>query len=58
MKTEDKITNYLANGGLFNPEMMDHEKVRDLLMESRAELIRLRERLWIGYELLNSDKSP
>jgi len=24
---------YLCNGGLFNPEMMDHDKVRDLIMD-------------------------
>jgi hypothetical protein len=38
MTLEDRITNYLANGGLFNPEMMEHEKVRDLLMDCRAVL--------------------
>ncbi len=30
-----RIQNYLVNGGLFNPEMMEHEKVRDLLMDCR-----------------------
>jgi hypothetical protein len=28
-----RIREYLSNGGLFNPEAMDHEKVRDLLMD-------------------------
>lgn len=28
-----RIREYLSNGGLFNPEMMDHDKVRDLLMD-------------------------
>jgi hypothetical protein len=28
-----RIREYLTNGGLFNPEAMDHEKVRDLLMD-------------------------
>ena len=28
-----RIREYLSNGGLFNPECMDHEKVRDLLMD-------------------------
>jgi len=28
-----RIREYLSNGGLFNPELMDHEKVRDLLMD-------------------------
>lgn len=45
----DRITEYLAAGGLFNPEMMEHEKVRDLLMDARGELEELeaiREYLW------------
>lgn len=31
----DRITNYLGNGGYFNPEMMEHEKVRNLLIDCR-----------------------
>lgn len=34
----DKITEYLSNGGLFNPELMEHTKVRDLLIECRELL--------------------
>ena len=34
----DKITEYLANGGLFNPELMDHGAVRDLLIECKEAL--------------------
>ena len=34
----DRINEYLEAGGLFNPELMDHEKVRDLLIEIRDEL--------------------
>ena len=30
-----RITEYLQLGGLFNPEMMDHDKVRDLLVDCR-----------------------
>lgn len=33
-----RITEYLSSGGLFNPELMDHEAVRDLLIDCRAEL--------------------
>lgn len=33
-----RISNYLAAGGLFNPELADHEKVRDLLIECRDAL--------------------
>lgn len=29
----DRIQNYFGNGGLFNPEMMEHNKVSALLME-------------------------
>ena len=29
------VENYLANGGLFNPELMDHKRVRDMLLVSR-----------------------
>jgi hypothetical protein len=33
-----RITDYLSSGGLFNPEMMDHDNVRDLLIEIREFL--------------------
>jgi hypothetical protein len=33
-----RITNYLSGGGLFNPEMANHEAVRDLLIDCRDEL--------------------
>ena len=36
-----RITNYLSLGGLFNPEMMEHEKVRDLLMDIQDHLMEL-----------------
>jgi len=36
-----RITKYLSAGGLFNPEQMEHEKVRDLLMDCRTHLDRL-----------------
>jgi hypothetical protein len=39
----DRITNYLASGGLFNPGLMDCEKVRDLLIDCRTELERIRD---------------
>ena len=34
----DRITEYLSAGGLFNPELMEHQKVRDLLIECREAL--------------------
>jgi hypothetical protein len=30
-----RITDYLANGGLWNPELADHEAVRALLIDAR-----------------------
>ncbi len=33
------IDDYLNNGGLFNPELANHEAVRDLLIKSRDEAI-------------------
>lgn len=32
------ITEYLSAGGLFNPELMDHQTVRDGLIEIREHL--------------------
>lgn len=40
----DRITEYLELGGLFNPELMDHTKVRNLLIDCRIELTRLIEK--------------
>lgn len=34
----DRITEYLALGGAFNPEATEHDKVRDLLIDCRAAL--------------------
>jgi hypothetical protein len=33
-----RITAYLSGGGLFNPELANHERVRDLLIECRDAL--------------------
>ena len=33
----EKITAYLSVGGLFNPELADHDAVRDLLIEVRDQ---------------------
>lgn len=34
----DRITAYLWNGGLFNPELANHIAVRDLLIDCREVL--------------------
>ena len=49
---DNRIINYLANGGLFNPELMEHDKVRDLLMDCYAELGRFRDTLKITLDNL------
>ena len=36
----ERITGYLTGGGLFNPEMANHDAVRDLLIDCRAALAR------------------
>jgi len=33
-----RIQDYLGSGGLFNPEMMEHDKVRDLIMDCRKAI--------------------
>ena len=37
---EKLMQEYLSNGGLFNPEMMDHDKVRDLIIDLSNALFR------------------
>lgn len=39
MTCEDRIKEYLEKGGLFNPEMMEHEKVRALLIDCMEGLL-------------------
>ena len=38
MTLESRIVKYLQAGGLFNPEHMEHDKVRDLLFDCRDAL--------------------
>jgi hypothetical protein len=49
----ERIKEYLLSGGLFNPELMEHQKVRDLLVEAAAEIKRLEEYEWMYKELNN-----
>lgn len=39
-----RIHDYLATGGLFNPELANHDAVRDLIMDCADEIDRLRDR--------------
>ena len=36
-KLQDRIKDYLSMGGLFNPELVNHDTVRDLILDARAE---------------------
>ena len=38
-KLQDRIKDYLSMGGLFNPELVNHDIVRDLILDARAELL-------------------
>ncbi len=38
-----RITAYLIGGGLFNPELANHEGVRDLLIDCRDTIEQLRQ---------------
>lgn len=42
---KERITNYLVSGGLFNPELMDHNAVSQLLIDSRDYIEFLEKRL-------------
>lgn len=48
---KERINDYLASGGLFNPELMEHEKVRDLLMDCRIYIEFLEKRLTHSTEM-------
>ena len=41
MSVQDLIMEYLSNGGLFNPELANHNDVRDLLIKAAIKLDRL-----------------
>ena len=41
LNCRERITDYLSSGGLFNPELMEHDKVRDLLLDCREEIMDL-----------------
>lgn len=46
-----RIRDYLSLGGLFNPELANHDAVRDLIIACRTEIERLREYEWMYKEL-------
>ena len=53
-KALDGIRDYLSSGGLFNPELMDHAAVRDLIINCRDTIDALKERENVTDELMAS----
>ena len=45
VEAKQEINHYLSSGGLFNPELANHNEVRDLLIELRTLLDRIESRL-------------
>ena len=41
------MTNYLGNGGYFNPELMEHDKVRDMIITNRNIMQAILDRILI-----------
>jgi len=39
----DRINGYLTMGGFFNPELANHDRVRDLIIDCRTELASAKE---------------
>lgn len=47
-----RVTDYLSSGGLWNPELADHDEVRNMLIDARDVIeMLLREREHTGYEM-------
>lgn len=46
MNVTDRIDQYFDVGGLFNPEHMEHEKVRELLWDARSYIKELEYDNW------------
>lgn len=50
----DRIDRYLVSGGLFNPELANHDNVRDLLLTLRDEFVMANEEI-AHYESILTD---
>lgn len=48
----ERVSHYLSTGGLWNPEMADHDEVRNMLIDARDVIeMLIREREHTGYEM-------
>lgn len=56
MNIRNKLTEYFFHGGLFNPELMEHKKVCQLLIEARREISLLDNKL-NGEQSMNDNKN-
>ena len=52
MNELDRIKNYLSSGGLFNPELTEHEKVRELIVDCRDKISSLEKELSEAREVI------
>ena len=52
-----RITEYLDSGGLWNPELADHAAVRDLILDARDEIDRLRDQLYLADQSARSSSA-
>jgi len=53
-----RITDYLTGGGLFNPEMANHEAVRDLLIDCRDALAQPEPSANMFWNINNPESGP
>jgi hypothetical protein len=51
-RVEERIMEYLAVGGLFNPELMDHDEVRSIMLDCREAITTLESQLRQAREAL------
>jgi hypothetical protein len=48
----ERVSHYLSTGGLWNPELADHDEVRNMLIDARDVIeMLIREREHTGYEM-------
>ena len=47
----ERISGYLSSGGLFNPELANHDAVRDLIIDCRDRIAELEAALREAYEV-------
>ena len=57
MHIVERCREYLSSGGLFNPELMDHQKVSDLVIDCCDEIERLRKENNAQFKYIEAERS-